>query len=66
MAWQHRNVRLTDASAAAWDRLCTRHGVTLTSLIEALGRMLDDGDDWTPEQAIERARKIDRERRSRR
>lgn len=66
MAWQHRNVRLTDTSAAGWDRLCTRRGVTLTALLEAVGQMLDEGADWPIDEAIDRARQIDRERRSRR
>jgi hypothetical protein len=66
MAWQHRNVRLTDDAAAGWDRLCTRRGVTMTALIEALGRSLNEGEEWVPDDAIRRAREIDRERRSRR
>lgn len=66
MAWQHRNVRLTDTAAEGWDRLCTRRGVTLTALIEALGQMLDEGDFSPTEEAIQRARHIDRDRRSRR
>lgn len=40
--------------------------MTLTTLLEALGEMLDDGVDWVPEQAIARARELDRERYSRR
>jgi hypothetical protein len=66
MAWQHRNVRLTDASAQAWDRLCTRRGVTLTALLEALGQLAAEGETWVPDDAVERARDIDRDRRSRR
>jgi hypothetical protein len=66
MGWQHRNVRLSDEAAQGWDWLCTARGVTLTALLEALGRILATGEDWTPDQAIDRARQIDRERRSRR
>ena len=63
--WKHLGVRLTPEAWAAWDRLCTLRGVTMTTLAEALGQMLAEGEDWVPESAIERARAIDRERRSR-
>jgi hypothetical protein len=48
-----------------WDDKCTNNGVTVTALVEALGQMLADGDDWVPDEAIRRARLLDRERRSR-
>jgi hypothetical protein len=57
--------RLTDEAAQAWDRLVTAEGVTVTALVEALGRELGEGT-WRPtRRAVERARQIDRERRSR-
>jgi hypothetical protein len=61
-----RQARLTESSYAAWERLLTRRGVTFTTLIEALGELLDQGVDWVPEEAIQRARQIDRQRHSRR
>lgn len=61
----HIRARLTDEAARAWDRTVTREGVTMTALIEALGREMADGH-WKPTRhAIELARRIDRERRSR-
>lgn len=30
--------RLTDEAYAAWDRAVTREGVTLTALVESIGR----------------------------
>lgn len=60
------SARLTAESRAAWDRLCSRRGVTLTTLLEQLGLMLDEGVNWVPDEAIARARRQDRERYSRR
>ncbi len=62
-----RQARLTEESYWAWERLLTRRGVTYTTLIEALGELLDQGDDtWLPDSAVERARQLDRQRYSRR
>lgn len=60
------SVRLTDEARNAWETLCTRRGVTATSLIEQLGLLLTEGVDWVPEEAIQRARRMDRQRYSRR
>lgn len=57
--------RLTEPAWESWDRLCASEGVTLTALLEALGREL--GDQWQPTQRVlKAAREIDWERRSRR
>lgn len=57
--------RLSDEAKAAWERLCISEGVTITALIEALGRDLDEGG-WTPSRRVfSEARRIDRARRSR-
>jgi len=59
--------RLTPEARAAWDRVCGRHGVTLTTLVQALGERLDAGDDeWITPDVVDRARQLDRERYSRR
>lgn len=61
----HIRARLSDESSRAWDRTVTREGVTMTALLEALGREMSAGR-WHPTRgAVELARKIDRERRSR-
>ena len=58
-------VRLTEEAHAGLDTLATRHHVTRTAMLEALGLLGAQGDiDW--EAVIERARSIDIERRSRR
>lgn len=57
--------RLTEASGRAWDKVATTEGVTMTALLEALGRALESGA-WKPSRrVIEEARRIDAERRSR-
>lgn len=59
--------RLTEDAAAGWDRACTRRNITWTALIEALGERLAVGDDgWLPDDVVDRARQVDRARRSRR
>lgn len=65
---QRRNmaVRLTPEARDAWEALCTRRGVTATTLVEQLGLLLAEGVDWVPEEAIVRARAMDRARYSRR
>lgn len=61
------HARVTEDVSDAFDRLRTDTGVTYTALVQALGELLVDGDrSWIPEQAIRRARAIDRERGSRR
>ena len=64
--WQHRSVRLTEGSAEGWDRLCAQHNVTFTALLEAFGRLLATHAEPTIAEAVELARDIDRDRRSRR
>jgi predicted transcriptional regulator len=60
-------VRLDDTASRGWDRLVEARGVSRTALAEALGQLLAEGDDrWLPEEAVKRARLIDRERRRRR
>jgi hypothetical protein len=61
-----RHFRLTERSAVAWDRFLTRHRISLTAFAEAVGELLSENEGWVPEQAIERAKEIDSERRSRR
>lgn len=57
--------RLSEPSWRAWDRLVTAEGVTMTALCEALGLELHEGR-WRPtERVLARARRIDRDRRSR-
>lgn len=57
---------MTERAWEGWDTLLTRRNVTFTAVAEALGEMLDRGVDVIPEEAIQRAKQIDRERRSRR
>lgn len=64
--WEFKSVRLTADASRAWDSACTRKGVSMTALMEALGERLTDGQDWVPDEAVDRARQIDRQRRSRR
>ncbi len=67
MVRTNRQARLTDKAIDGWDRTLQRYGVSWTTLIEALGQRLADGDDaWLPEEAIEHARRLDRERYTRR
>lgn len=65
MAGRQRSFRLTDAAMAGLDRLATRHHVTQTALLEALGT-LSRHRDPTLAEIIDEARRLDRERRSRR
>jgi hypothetical protein len=66
MARRPLYVRLTDETWAAWDQLATRRNITLTAMIEALGEAIAADPTFIPEPVIDRAREIDRERRSRR
>lgn len=61
-------VRLSDDARRGWDRTCVKYGVTLTALLEAMGRELDTLGITTDRGAVvvEEARRIDQERRSRR
>lgn len=58
--------RLSEPASKAWDRFITQEGVTTAALLAALGEELAAGR-WKPtRRAIEEARRIDRERHSRR
>lgn len=63
---RNRTALVTDRADAGIDRMLARRGVTWTALVEALGQLLDEGTDWVPDEAVERARAIDRQRYSRR
>lgn len=58
-------VRLGDSASRGWDRVTDDEGITRTALAEALGQMIDERAWEPPDEAIQRARKIDRERRRR-
>lgn len=58
-------VRLTDRAREGWRRYASDQGVTLTTLLEAMGTMLADGTARLPSTAIRRAGQLDRERDSR-
>lgn len=58
--------RLEDQARAGWDRVATENNVTLTALIEALGRLLEQSSDAMPPEVVNLAQRIDRERRNRR
>jgi hypothetical protein len=68
MAEQRRNrqARLTIPASDAWDRVCDEHNISLTALLEALGQLLSEGEAWIPDDAVKRARQLDRQRHSRR
>ena len=57
--------RLDDEAWTAWDRWLTREGLTFSAALEALGREMAAGHP-PAKRVVELARKIDRERASRR
>lgn len=61
-------LRLTDEARAGWEKACVTTGVSLTALVEAIGRDLNDSGRLLERGAdlIEAARVIDLERRRRR
>jgi hypothetical protein len=61
---RQRSYRLTDAAVAGFDRMATRHHVTVTALLEALGVIGADHDP-SIDEVVSLARRLDRERRSR-
>lgn len=65
MARHRKSYRLSDEALAGLDRLAARRNVTVTALLEAFGQLAATHDPHAAE-VIERARAIDRERRSRR
>lgn len=63
------SARVSDEARRGWDKLLDRHGVSFTAVIEATGRALDERDGklvYEPDDVIEVARSIDRERFKRR
>lgn len=57
---------LSEEAHRGWQRLLTTEGVTAAALLEALGLALDDRS-WSPtKRVVAEARKIDRQRGSRR
>jgi hypothetical protein len=64
MARRLLQVRLTDEARAGWDKASTEEVATVTALLEAYGEALA-ADDKLPPKVVNRARAIDRERRSR-
>lgn len=63
------NLRLSPEARRGWDRLSRTEGVSLTALIEALGLELDERRAPTDPYGlavVERARRIDHERGTRR
>lgn len=58
------NIRLTEEAIEGLDRLRTRNHASLTALIEALGQLGTTVE--LPAEVVELARRIDRERGSRR
>jgi hypothetical protein len=62
-------VRLSDEARSGWERVCEHEGVSLTALMEAIGCVFHEtGVTQLPAagMVLERARRIDAERRTRR
>lgn len=57
---------LSETAIAGIDRFCTRHRITRTGLLEAIGLELAEDHDVIPAAVVERAATIDRNRKSRR
>lgn len=60
------SVRLDEEGRRGWDHLSKRHGLPLSVLLEALGRMIDERKVELPAEVVALANAIDFERRSRR
>ena len=60
------SVRLDEVGRQGWDRVSRRHGLPLSVLLEALGRLLDSGEIELGDEVVRLANDIDFERRSRR
>lgn len=63
---EHMHVRVSPEARNGWEVACHAHGVTLTGLIEALGRHFAHGENKVAAAVIREARQIDRTRLSRR
>lgn len=60
------SARVSDEARRGWERAATVNGCTFSALVEALGLALHEHQWEVPPDVVERARKIDRERYSRR
>jgi len=63
---QRLSARVSDNARRGWDRAAVGHGVTFTALIEAMGLAMDERGWDVPDELVDRARQIDRDRFSRR
>lgn len=52
---------LSDEARRGWERVCSRERVTLSALLEALGRRLDESPNELPDVFAEAA-EVDKER----
>lgn len=57
------NVFVSEESFEAWRRFADEHGVSVTALIEAIGRTLPDKPSGFLAEAVREARRVDSERR---
>lgn len=60
------HVRLSAVAYDAIREFCDDQGVSVTAVVEALGRLLVGGTTATPDEIVDAARRIDRQHRSRR
>lgn len=60
------SIRLSPDARRGWERCSDRHAIPLTTLLEAMGRKLDDGTLRCPEDVIAYAVQLQREGWSRR
>lgn len=66
MAVMRVSVRLDEEGRRGWDHLSKRHGLPLSVLLEALGRLVNERRVELPSEVVDLANQIDFERRSRR
>lgn len=65
MARRNVNLRMDDGARSSWRSYCTKQGVTLTALIDALGYELERNPKLIPPRVIDKAREIANERNAR-
>lgn len=53
---------LSDDARRGWETFCDAHGITLSGLLEAAGRIMDERGSLTVDAVVWRAREVDRER----